>query len=41
MLYSTDRNLTTHAGALPPPADPTEMALAGTAGRRAGYVAVD
>ena len=41
MLYSTDRDLTTHAGALPRPGDPMEVVLAGTAGRSVGYVAVD
>lgn len=41
MLYSTDRNLTTHAGALPRPADPREMVLAGAVGHGVGYVAAD
>ena len=41
MLYSTDRNLTTHAGALSQPADPREIVLGGTVGHGAGYVASD
>ena len=41
MLYSTDRNLTTQAGALPQLADPREMVLGGTAGHGVGYGASD
>jgi hypothetical protein len=41
MLYSTDRNLATNAGALPRPADPGEMVLAATVGHGVGYVAAD